>query len=275
MNTECVELIKDDVMNETVKHSKGRVAPVGPQAIVVATYAAARHKRKTRRAVVRSNYNKEVPVDGFSLRKGELAFVDSDDAVRSNMNSTLSFSNIPTWTAWNRRSRTDPLPVFAGVVDKEWSEGKPNSDEAVTIRKSGTASIVNSGAGTIYHGESVYWNLPIRTVTGDPASTVAGIPKEKYCASVTNQRPGTRFLEKAMANENVLTDEFRAAMIAAGSPEGEVDGRLRQLADSVRDNFDDEMIAFLKKNLSNSPVRIGVALNTATRGAQLDVLLGY
>jgi hypothetical protein len=283
MNQRFIFIIKDDMAAAAAFHSKGRVAPVGPQAIVVATYAAARHKRRERSAKIGySPYEKTVSVDGYSLRKGELAFVDVADIKKRKSGASLNFSNIPVWTSWNQRQADESNPRFVGVVDKEWSADKPNSDDAVTIRMSGTASVVNSGDKTIYHGDSVWWSKPLTTTDGHPTCTVAGLPKEKYTAGLTNVCPTALTVAELMGGTYDLGNSLLLPTLKKflRSRDENADLLLMNNLITAFRRFAQEdagrvMVEFLLYMMSHQQKRVGVALNNAPKGGQLDLLLGY
>jgi hypothetical protein len=229
-------------------HSKGRVAPVAPQAIVVTTCMADRRlsaKRRNRAKKAAPYHTQTATADVYSLERGELAFADEKQILEMQASNDVGFVGASVYTSFNNILEDD-VPIFVGTIDKRFDAMKPKSDNAVTVRRSGTCSIVNSGKGRINHGDIVYWNIPIVTQGEKPASTVSGISKDKFLASVE------------------------------AIPDGVV-GMLDKLAetDNFVDENKDELLRIFSSMNSLSRRRIGIALNSCERGKQLNLLMGY
>ena len=126
-----------------------------------------------------------------NIFKGELAFQYATHNHTSRHLQT-NFIGEKCFTGFNGLSVQEIYDnvVFAGVADTEYHREKNRGDTAVTIRKCGTHTIVNTGDDRITQGTSVVWDLPL-VLDKDgaeeyklPAVNVSGIPKSKFLASV-------------------------------------------------------------------------------------------
>jgi hypothetical protein len=143
---------------------------------------------------------------------GELAF-QYEDNVDGCKSYVAQYNVQKAFTCFNGLNRTDKIS-FAGVIDKEYDSSKPSGDTAVTIRRCGTHTIINTGDRTIAQGNLVYWDWPL-TVDAGAGSVVRNrvhIPGE----SRTKLLPSLRTLRMQDVFALFAEAEHKAYTISRG-----------------------------------------------------------
>jgi hypothetical protein len=169
-----------------VIQSHGRGQVTAPQVPVVITYEAHHEALKRRERDVMHPVWSLGTVSDFAMLKGELAFQYTNQMdVPKPYNASYNVQK--AFTAFNGLDYQAPI-CFAGVVDKEYDATKKSGDTAVTLRRCGTHTIINSGPRAIAQGQLVYWGFP-NTITLDngvkrPRVQIPGEPNTKFMASV-------------------------------------------------------------------------------------------
>lgn len=277
-----------------------RGSVVTPQVLVVVTCAAhyeAYNVRTRRRGPKDAS---RLPVgnkDDFSLMKGELAFgYTNGQFSMSSHTSNPRYQAEKVFTAFNGLSPKDKIR-FMGTVDKGWEHGQGSGDTAVTIRHSGTATIINTGPATIHQGSLVYWDFPrpVRIQGRNyPPATVPGIPQTKYMAvvrgnfitdveSIFQNIPPVngssdklnRYVEEhaLMRVDPGTADEEKGPNAVAGAHS---DDPLVKAVEAIKKGDYKKVASAVAEYTALLHSRaIGVALSTARQGEPLDVQMGY
>lgn len=166
-------------------YSSGRGQPTAPQAVTVQTMTADidAHKHRSRTS------GADFPVGSITdhdMLRGELVFGHAAQTRRSRA-MMPNYQDVPCFTAFNGLSSDTEL-VFYGTCDKEWIASQRRGDDAVTVRTTGTATIINYGNETIYQGSLVAWDWPLTytdsTGTVHPRVEVRGVPPTKFYPSL-------------------------------------------------------------------------------------------
>lgn len=137
---------------QSIIHSTGRGQVTQPQVPVVVTYDAhwEAYNRRTKQSELRApTWHVGTPGD-YAMLLGELAFQYDNNV--DGMKSYVSQYNVQkAFTSFNGLHYNDHVS-FAGVVDKEYDSSKISGDTAVTLRRCGTHTIINTGGQTITQG---------------------------------------------------------------------------------------------------------------------------
>ena len=130
--------------------STGRGQVTAPQVPVVLTYDAHVEAFKRR---AREGADSPWPLGSktdFSMLRGELAFQYNEQTDMARPHNP-SYNVVKAFTAFN--GLLCPANIsFAGVVDREYIADRNGTDTAVTLRRCGTHTIINTGKGHIAQG---------------------------------------------------------------------------------------------------------------------------
>lgn len=215
----------------------------------------------------------------YGLRRGELAFIDPEDvdAVSGVEHGIVtqvftSFNNLPRSKANNA--------VFGGVLlgdiqFKENGDFIKQSDAALQF--TGTVSVNNSGSQTIEAFSYVVWVPPTENNVN---RTIIGDVKHKRLAVTMgiSNASFSRILAQCSAIANMPRNDRALAMQELAENHGlHVDG-LRDVAQALVDAVNADSVTACLQDVSEA-LRllrgrvIGIALNTAKPGRQLDLFI--
>lgn len=270
-------------------YATGRSDPVADQATGTKSVIPTVNLMMQRRRYIQEHHAGNNPIDQvcftdhgpavYGLRRGELAFIDPDnvDAVTGVEHGIVtqvftSFNNYP-------RSKAEDA-VFAGVLlgDIQFKEnGDFIKQTDAALQFTGTISVNNSGSETIEAFSYVVWVPPSQ---GNVNRTIIGDVKEKRLAVTMgiSNASFSRILKQCSVIANMDENDRNAALQQLMYDHGlNVPGLLpvaQLLGEAVEAQRISECLDGVSEAMRMLRGRvIGIALNTAKPGGQLDLFL--
>lgn len=195
-----------------------RLQAMNEQAVVNNTYGADLNAFLFRQKVYdgdsKDNRKKRYDLgsaDCFGLRPHELAFVDprgqlSENDERDSMGS-ITYIKTFVHTVFNGLRKNDGAIVFRGVVVSGRDGVKDNvaTNQKVSVRSAGTATIRNNGPSRIHAGQKLFWDYPPTDDRGKPV----------YQTSADRESGLTRFLPVIVAADCADAAAIKLAVLLA------------------------------------------------------------